>query len=105
MTLTVTQSITLLAACLKIGEERSTKTTAKDITIVIGNTGAGKSSLVNYLAGCKMKLVKAKEIGVQAIGKLLLVQGPLPHDAIWFGFVQPPALPSASSNRAMQPKL
>jgi putative ribosome biogenesis GTPase RsgA len=27
---------------------------SKDGVIVIGNTGAGKSTLINYLLGCKM---------------------------------------------------
>jgi putative ribosome biogenesis GTPase RsgA len=32
----------------------------KDGVIVIGNTGAGKSTLINYLLGCKMVYKKKK---------------------------------------------
>lgn len=32
------------------------KATGKSLVLVLGNTGAGKSTFVNYLAGCKMKI-------------------------------------------------
>jgi|688.fasta_scaffold106786_2 hypothetical protein len=41
--------------------------------MVLGNTGAGKSTTVNYLMGCKMKLVKPGELGLEGVKKVVIV--------------------------------
>ena len=44
---TVEEKINILAGCLKMGSLQAMKATDKDLLIVIGNTGAGKSTFVN----------------------------------------------------------
>jgi len=38
-----------------IKQRADSEAKGKDIVLVVGNTGAGKSTLVNYLAGCRMR--------------------------------------------------
>ena len=45
--LTVEKRITILADCLKMGILQAKRAEGKDLLIVIGNTGAGKSTFVN----------------------------------------------------------
>lgn len=42
------------------GSEKAKDLKGKDITIVIGNTGAGKSSLITYLMGATMKIEESE---------------------------------------------
>ena len=44
------------------------------MVIVIGNTGAGKSTLVNYLLGCDMIQKTPKELGIKGLQKLVVVK-------------------------------
>ena len=46
-------------------------TECKVATIVIGNTGGGKSMLMNYLSGVKLKAIEneASEIVLEAVDK------------------------------------
>lgn len=56
---TLDEKIELFNYLLKKGEEEAKKSENKDIVVFLGNTGAGKSTLINFLYGCKM----AKEDG------------------------------------------
>lgn len=47
-------SIKLLVGCIKKGQKSAEKMLGKSGLVVIGNTGAGKSTAVNYLAGCTL---------------------------------------------------
>ena len=60
--LTLDESIELLTTCIAYGRERAKKLNGKEAIIVIGNTGAGKSTLVNYLSGCTMRLQSPEEL-------------------------------------------
>ena len=60
--LTLDESIELLTTCIAYGRERAKKLSGKQAIIVIGNTGAGKSTLVNYLSGCTMRLQSPEEL-------------------------------------------
>jgi len=53
--LTPNQSISLVNHCATLGEHNAAPATGKEVLMVLGNTGAGKSTTVNYLMGCKMK--------------------------------------------------
>ena len=68
------ESIDLLTACIAHGEENAKKVRDKEAIIVIGNTGAGKSSFVNYLAGCEMVFKSPKSVGVKGYKKVLVVK-------------------------------
>jgi len=44
------------------------KISGKDVILVLGNTGEGKSTLINYLAGCQMSLEKS-DLGNVVVAK------------------------------------
>mmetsp|Transcript_30589 Transcript_30589/g.76997 ORF Transcript_30589/g.76997 Transcript_30589/m.76997 type:complete len:326 (-) Transcript_30589:1223-2200(-) len=52
------ESIDLLVYLLGKGEERAELLKFKDMVVLIGHTGAGKSTLANYLAGCSFRAVE-----------------------------------------------
>src|SRR5207248_3302408 len=72
--LTVEESISLLTQCIQYGKAQSSKASDKDILIFIGNTGAGKSTLANFLAGCTMVSKNPKDLGLKALKKVIVVQ-------------------------------
>ncbi|NGX38695.1 MAG: hypothetical protein KR126chlam1_00005 [Chlamydiae bacterium] len=72
--LSIDESIELLTTCVRYGNERAKKIEGKEAVIVIGNTGAGKSTMVNYLAGCTMELKSPKELGLKGIKKIVVVR-------------------------------
>ena len=69
------ESIDLLTTCTAYGEHNARDIKGKEAVIVIGNTGAGKSSFVNYLAGCEMVFKgKKKKDGKMSKKKHLVVK-------------------------------
>jgi ABC-type dipeptide/oligopeptide/nickel transport system ATPase component len=49
------ESITLLNHCTKLGEQNATQAANRETCLVLGNTGAGKSTTINAWMGCRMK--------------------------------------------------
>ncbi|XWN35694.1 MAG: sister chromatid cohesion protein PDS5 [Roseivirga sp.] len=72
--LSLDQSIELLTTCVGYGQMRAQKMTDQEAVIVLGNTGAGKSTLVNYLTGCTMTLKSPRELGLKGLDKIVVVQ-------------------------------
>ena len=72
--LTLDESLELLTTCISYGRERAQKLQDKQAIIVIGNTGAGKSTFVNYLAGCTMDMKPRKELGMKGAGSVVVVR-------------------------------
>ena len=72
--LTTDESIHLISECIQQGEAQSQKALNEEVIIFIGNTGAGKSTTVNYLSGCTLELKPYKELGVSGIGKAVVVK-------------------------------
>ena len=53
--LTPNQSISLVNHCATLGERNAAHANSKEVVMVLGNTGAGQSTTVNYSLGCEMK--------------------------------------------------
>ena len=47
-------SVTLLTHCIQLGAEQAATATGSDIVLLLGATGAGKSTTANFLGGCTM---------------------------------------------------
>ena len=75
--LSESESIALLTLCVSDGAENAKKIADKDAVIVIGNTGAGKSTFVNYLLGCDMIEKNPKELGITGLQKVVVVRSKL----------------------------
>jgi energy-coupling factor transporter ATP-binding protein EcfA2 len=52
--LSESESIELLTSCVATGVKHAEQVKDKEAVIVIGDTGAGKSTFINYLLGCTM---------------------------------------------------
>ncbi len=72
--LTLEESLAVISNCLDIGEERAKAAIDKELVMFIGNTGAGKSTSINYLAGCTMERISKKKAGLEGIGKIVRVK-------------------------------
>jgi hypothetical protein len=71
--LTSSQSISLIEYCAQLGEENATHANDKEVTLVLGNTGVGKSTFLNCLMGCEMKLVKPSELNIAGLQPICIV--------------------------------
>jgi energy-coupling factor transporter ATP-binding protein EcfA2 len=71
--LTPDQSITLLNHCAELGEQNAAHAANKIVTMVVGNTGAGKSTTLNALLGCQMKAVRPRELGLPGVKRIVIV--------------------------------
>ena len=71
--LTPNQSISLVNHCATLGEENAVQAAGKEVLMVLGNTGTGKSTLLNCLLGCKMKLVKPRALGLSGVKRVAVV--------------------------------
>ena len=71
--LTPNQSISLIEYATQLGEENAASATGKEVVLVLGNTGVGKSTAVNYLMGCEMKLVEPSELGLKGPKEVVIV--------------------------------
>ena len=60
----------LLTDCVRYGQINAAKIEGKDAVMVLGNTGAGKSTFINYLAGCQLV-----EQWDEDHGRMLVVKG------------------------------
>ena len=74
--LSTTESISLIDHCAQLGEQNAEHANNKDVVMTLGNTGTGKSTFLNALLGCKMKLVKPGEVGVKGSKKKVVVVDP-----------------------------
>ena len=68
--LTQKESVAVLREILTKGRENAQQVQGTEVICVIGNTGAGKSTMVNFLCGAEMEEVRRKDIGIKAPGKV-----------------------------------
>ena len=71
---TLEQKIECITACIREGDDAAMEAHGEDIVVILGNTGAGKSTFVNWLHGCKMQQVKKNKVpGLKGTGKVVIV--------------------------------
>jgi len=61
-------SIDLLKGCIDLGKQAARKVKGKHVFIVLGDTGAGKSTFINYVGGCTMECVRASAMDICGLG-------------------------------------
>ncbi len=74
LSLTLEESIHVLTHCIQHGKAQAQKAQGKDLIILIGNTGAGKSTLANRLSGCTLEVKKPKELGLKGLTPVIVVK-------------------------------
>jgi hypothetical protein len=75
--LSESESIVLLTSCVSDGVANAQQIEGKEAVIVLGNTGAGKSTFVNYMLGCELIQKSPKELGIKGIKKIVVVKSKL----------------------------
>jgi len=65
MQLEAGEQLELLAGCVSLGSHEAEKAAGRSVAITIGNTGSGKSTLVNRCFGCKLERFEL-ESGIKA---------------------------------------
>src|SRR3569623_1532697 len=80
--LSATQSISLINHCAQLGERNTVPTASREVVMVMGNTGTGKSTTINALMGCQMKLVKPRELNLPGTKKIVIVDPASPLNEI-----------------------
>jgi energy-coupling factor transporter ATP-binding protein EcfA2 len=68
------KNVQTLIACLKSGKINASKVQNNQVIVIMGNTGAGKSTFVNYLSGCTMVEKSPKELNLKGFNKLVVVK-------------------------------
>lgn len=66
-----------LLGYIREGVEQAAKTAKvanQKLVLFLGNTGAGKSTLINYLSGCTMERIDPKSIGASALKRIVVVK-------------------------------
>eukprot|EP00540_Astrosyne_radiata_P007096 CAMPEP_0116825742 /NCGR_PEP_ID=MMETSP0418-20121206/2139_1 /TAXON_ID=1158023 /ORGANISM="Astrosyne radiata, Strain 13vi08-1A" /LENGTH=454 /DNA_ID=CAMNT_0004454293 /DNA_START=1082 /DNA_END=2446 /DNA_ORIENTATION=+ len=71
--LSAAESVALVEHCVSLGEENAQAATGKEVVMVLGNTGAGKSTFLNYLLGCQMEAKRAKDLGLPGKKRVIRV--------------------------------
>ena len=73
-------SVKLISYCIRKGTEVAKQSKNKDVVIFIGNTGAGKTTMINYLYGRKMKRLnrnEAKKLNINALQTVVIAEDPI----------------------------
>ena len=72
--LSLDDSMECILACIDRGFDEAAAATGKNLVVIIGNTGAGKSTFVNYLNGCTMEAIARKDAGLEGRGSVVRVK-------------------------------
>jgi hypothetical protein len=71
--ISASESIDLLNMYIAEGLVNARRLTGKEAIVVLGNTGAGKSTFLNYLMGCEMMLKDPEELGLDDLDDEVVV--------------------------------
>eukprot|EP00928_Gymnodinium_smaydae_P061201 TRINITY_DN45344_c0_g1_i1.p1 TRINITY_DN45344_c0_g1~~TRINITY_DN45344_c0_g1_i1.p1 ORF type:complete len:952 (-),score=99.80 TRINITY_DN45344_c0_g1_i1:132-2987(-) len=74
--LSVGESRDCLVSCVEYGKIQARQAESKDVVVVLGNTGAGKSAFINLLHGCTFELNAEDRMAVQPeseVGELMKI--------------------------------
>jgi energy-coupling factor transporter ATP-binding protein EcfA2 len=71
--LSAADSVTLVNYCASLGAQSAAQVAGKEVVAVVGNTGSGKSTFLNYLLGCKMQLKNPRELGLPGMYNVAIV--------------------------------
>lgn len=74
--LSAPESIDLLNMYIAEGLTNARRLSGKEAIVVLGNTGAGKSTFLNYLMGCEMMLKDPEELGLVGLDDEVVVVRP-----------------------------
>ncbi len=81
--LSVAESIDVIHDCIQAGKQRAEEAAGRDIIIFLGNTGSGKSTTINYLAGCEMEYIDREAVGIkEGEGEIARVKYSSPKKAL-----------------------
>ena len=67
-------SIALMTACIRQGEIQASQAVNQELIILIGNTGAGKSTFGNYASGCTMVRKHPGALGITGMDHVVVVK-------------------------------
>lgn len=68
-------SLAVLKHCVEQGRENAQRISGRSAVMVVGNTGAGKSTFLNYVGGCTMESKSAKSMGIKGtMGHVVVVK-------------------------------
>ena len=67
------ERLVLLTHCIFLGNQVARQATDKHLIVVIGDTGAGKSTFINSQIGCTMRCVTPKSIGCEGFDDVFVV--------------------------------
>ncbi|MBS4167414.1 GTPase [Parachlamydia sp. AcF125] len=65
------ESIAVLMECIRRGEIEAAKAENRNLVVIIGNTGSGKSTFGNAICGCKLERVKPKSLGLTGVKEVV----------------------------------
>lgn len=74
--LTVEERMELLTQCIQLGNVEAEKAKNKHLVVFVGNTGAGKSTTINYLAGREMIAVDPDDYGIDSARNKVIIVNP-----------------------------